>query len=92
MAVFFWCFVKSDLSSVRYCTRVHWTSHFLLVTRITWTCRPWLRTFSQKMLELHRLGEMFLKCETLFCVSAQIVLKRWAFREYDQGVARDILI
>ena len=25
IAVFFWYLVKSDLSSIRYCTRVHWT-------------------------------------------------------------------
>ena len=29
MAVFFWYLVKIDLSSVRYCTRIHWTSYFL---------------------------------------------------------------
>ena len=29
MAVLFRYFVKRDLSSVRYSTRVHWTSHFL---------------------------------------------------------------
>ena len=27
--MFFGCLVKSDLSSLGYCTRVHWTSHFL---------------------------------------------------------------
>ena len=29
MTVCFWHLVKSDLSSVHYCTPVHWTSHFL---------------------------------------------------------------
>ena len=29
MTVFFWYLVKSELPSVRYCTCVHWTSHFL---------------------------------------------------------------
>ena len=30
--------VKSDLSSVRYCTHVHWTSHFFQGTRKTRLC------------------------------------------------------
>ena len=38
MAVFFWYLVKSDLSSVGYCTRVHWTSHFLQGTRNPRSC------------------------------------------------------
>ena len=29
MAVFFWYLVKGDLPSLRNCTRVQWTSHFL---------------------------------------------------------------
>ena len=33
MAEFCWCLVKSDLSSVRYCTRVHWTSHIYQGTK-----------------------------------------------------------
>ena len=33
IAVSFWYLVKSDLSSERYCTRVHWTSHFFQGTR-----------------------------------------------------------
>ena len=28
MAVCFWYLVNSDLSSVRFCTRVHWTSYW----------------------------------------------------------------
>ena len=28
MAVFFWYLGESDLSSVRHCSHVHWTSHF----------------------------------------------------------------
>ena len=32
MAVFFWYFVKSDLSGVHYSTRVHYTCQFLHVT------------------------------------------------------------
>ena len=39
MAVFLWFLVKSDLSSVGYCTRVNRISHFLQGTRIT---RPWI--------------------------------------------------
>ena len=39
MAVIFWYIVKSDLSSVRYCTRIHSTRHFLQGTRKT---RPYL--------------------------------------------------
>ena len=35
MAVFFSYFVKSDLSSVFYFTRVHWTSHLFQGTRKT---------------------------------------------------------
>ena len=35
MAILFWYLVKSDLSSVRYFTRVHWTSHFFQGTRKT---------------------------------------------------------
>ena len=38
MAVFFWYFIKSDLSSVRYCTRLHWTSNFFQGTRKTRPC------------------------------------------------------
>ena len=38
MGVFIWYLVKSDLSYVGYCTRVHWTSHFLQVTRNTGPC------------------------------------------------------
>ena len=38
MAVFFWYFEKSDLSSVHYCTRVHWTSHFVQGTKNTQSC------------------------------------------------------
>ena len=38
MAVFFLYFVKSDLSSLRYRTRVHWTSHILQGTRKTRPC------------------------------------------------------
>ena len=38
MAVFFWYLVKSDLSIVRYCTHIHWTSHFLQGTRKTEPC------------------------------------------------------
>ena len=34
----FWYLVKSDLSSVRYCTRVHWTSHVLQDPRNTRPC------------------------------------------------------
>ena len=33
MAVFFWYLVKSDWSSVRYCTSLHWTSHSFKDTR-----------------------------------------------------------
>ena len=29
MDVCFWNLAKHDLSSIRHCTRVHWTSHFL---------------------------------------------------------------
>ena len=39
MAALFWYLVKSDLSSVRYCTSVYWTSHFLPGTRNT---RPYI--------------------------------------------------
>ena len=28
-AVCFWYLVRSDLSSVRYSSRIHWTSHFI---------------------------------------------------------------
>ena len=38
MAVFFWYLVKSYLSSVRYRTRLHWTSNFLQGTRDTRPC------------------------------------------------------
>ena len=38
MAVVFWYLVKSDLSSVRYSTRIHWTSHVLQRTRNTRPC------------------------------------------------------
>ena len=38
MTVFFCYLVQSDLSSVRYCKRVHWKSNFLLGTRNTWPC------------------------------------------------------
>ena len=34
MAVCFWYLVKKELSSVRYCTCVNWTWHFLLGTRV----------------------------------------------------------
>ena len=33
MAVFFWYLVKNYFNSLRYCTRVHWTSYFLQGTR-----------------------------------------------------------
>ena len=39
MAVFFFYLVKSDLSSVHYCTRVQWTNQFLQGTRKT---RPYI--------------------------------------------------
>ena len=35
MTVFFWYLVIGDLSGVRFCTRIHWTSHFLQGTRKT---------------------------------------------------------
>ena len=35
MAVFCWYLLKRDLSSIGYCTRVHWTSHFFQGTRKT---------------------------------------------------------
>ena len=38
MSVFFWYPIKSDLSSVRYCTSVHWTNQFFKGTRITRPC------------------------------------------------------
>ena len=38
MDLFIWYLVKSDLSNVRYCTRVHWTSYFLQGTRKTRSC------------------------------------------------------
>ena len=38
IAVFFLYLVKSDLSSVRYFTRIHWTSHFLQGTIKTLPC------------------------------------------------------
>ena len=38
MAVYFWYLVKIDLSSVDYCIRVHWASHFLQGTRNSWPC------------------------------------------------------
>ena len=38
MAVLFWYLVKSDWSSVRYCTGEHWTSHFLQGPRNTRQC------------------------------------------------------
>ena len=38
MAVLFWHLVKSDLSSVSYCTLVHWASHFLQGNRNTRPC------------------------------------------------------
>ena len=38
MAVCFWYFVKSDMTGVRYCTRVHWTSHYIQGTRNTRPC------------------------------------------------------
>ena len=41
IAVLFWYLVKSDLSSVRYCTRIHWTSHFLQRTRNTRRIEGW---------------------------------------------------
>ena len=37
MTVFFWQLLKRDLSSVRYGTPVHWTSHFL---QGKWNTRP----------------------------------------------------
>ena len=39
MALFLWYLIKSDFSNVRYCTRVHWTSHFSKVSKKT---RPYL--------------------------------------------------
>ena len=38
IAVYFWYLVISVLYTVRYCTRVHWTSHFLQGTRNTRPC------------------------------------------------------
>ena len=38
MVVFLWYLVKIDLSSVGYCTRVHWSSYFLQGTINTWLC------------------------------------------------------
>ena len=38
MAVSFWYSVKSDVSCVRYCICVHWTSHFLQGTINTKPC------------------------------------------------------
>ena len=38
MAMLFWYLAKSDLSSVPYCTSVHWISHFLLGTRNSRQC------------------------------------------------------
>ena len=48
MAMFFWFLVKSDMSNVRYCTRVHWPSHFFQGTRKTrpcLTCQPVFQEF-----------------------------------------------
>ena len=38
MVVFLWHLVKGDLSRVRFCKRVHWSSHFLQGTRNTRLC------------------------------------------------------
>ena len=38
MAVFFWYFFIRDLSRVRYCIPVHWTSHLLQGTKNTQPC------------------------------------------------------
>jgi hypothetical protein len=38
MAVCFWYFVKSDLSSVQLYSNVYWTSHILQCPRNTWPC------------------------------------------------------
>ena len=38
MAVFLWYLIKSDVSSVRYSTRVHWTGNFLQGIRKTQPC------------------------------------------------------
>ena len=38
MSVLFWYLLKSDLSSVRYCTLEHWISPFVQGTRNTWSC------------------------------------------------------
>ena len=38
MAVFIWYRVKSNLSTVSYCSRVHWTSHCLQCTSNTRPC------------------------------------------------------
>ena len=54
MAVYLWYLVKSDLSSVRYCTvyiGVHWKSHFL---QGTWTREPCL--FGQAVVCSSMLG------------------------------------
>ena len=44
MAVFLWYLVKSDMSSVSYCTQVHWTGHFFFKgnrnTRLCLTGHP----------------------------------------------------
>ena len=40
MVMFFWYFVKSDLSSIRCNTHVQWKSHFLQGTRLTRPCLP----------------------------------------------------
>ena len=41
MALFLWYLVKSYLSSVRYCTRVHWKIPFLQGTRNTRSMFNW---------------------------------------------------
>ena len=38
IAVYIWYLEKSDLFSVRYCTRGHWTNHFIQDTRKTRPC------------------------------------------------------
>ena len=52
MVVYIWYLVKSDLSSVSYCTRVRWTGHFLQGTRKK---RPCLTGHSVHRL-IHFLG------------------------------------
>ena len=93
MAMLFWYLVKSDLSSVGYYTRVHWTSHLIQGTRNTRLCITGhsvadqkLELISQKLVLISQKLELI--SQKLELISQKLIYLEWREVCEEQPVPR----